>query len=211
MMVHKLANWKTLVLALISWVVGAVLILALSLGALSLLTTFVGKENFPSLTILVSVIGALIAISSFRTNAQEKKQSRARALAFASQMANETNKALGRPLASGYIGEVENAFVLDPSTIRKRKPHLYEMTKAVAAIDVKEMPSVEGMAALIELKSAMKALFDKLDGVADEPIDFDDDAARVMLSSIRLGKERDNLYPIYTIGSIWIKSDIERR
>ncbi len=212
MMIHSWGSWKMLLLIAVGWLLTAVFLFLSAWTSLTFLTAYIGKDNFPALTTLVAVIGSLIAITQFRSGAQEKKQSRARTLAFASQMANEASKLLWRPLPKDFTGNVPDAMLLEPHVIARRRLHLEEIAKSLTALDVKEMPSVESMAALIELKAAMRSLTDILAIETEGAVDFDDPSARIMFASNRLGKERDALYPIYKIGKAGLfQSAVERR
>jgi hypothetical protein len=212
MMIHTWGSWKMLLLIAVSWLLAAALLFLGAWGSLTFLTAYIGKDNFPALTTLVAVIGSLIAIIQFQSVTQEKRQTRARALAFTSQLANEAGRLLWRPLPQDYTGDVPNPFLLPPNVIANRRLHLEEIARSAAALDVKEMPSVESMAALIELKAAMRSLADLLAIETEEPVDFEDPSARIMLASNRLGKERDALYPTYKIGKAGlIQSAVERR
>lgn len=212
MMIHSWGSWKMLLLVAVAWLLGAAMLFLAGWGSLSFLTAYIGKDNFPALTTLVAVIGSLIAISQFSNAAREKRQAKARALAFAAQMANEASKLLWRPVSKDFVGNIPCPCVLEPHVLAERRLHLEEIAKSVAALEVKEMPSVESMAALIELKAAMRSLTDLLASETDGAVDFDDPSARIMFASNRLGQERDALYPIYKIGKTGLfQSAVERR
>ncbi|RYZ89650.1 MAG: hypothetical protein EOP06_09025 [Proteobacteria bacterium] len=211
MMIHKTHNWKDVATLLLQFSVSAATLLAIAVTALWLLSSLVGKDNFTSLTVLVSVIGAVIALSSYRTNTNEKFQAKARSLAFASQMATEAVKLLWRKIPEGYSGPVEDAFVHNVEDRKKIKAHLDLIAATVASLDPKDMPSVEAMAALVQLKAACITLSEQLCEITEDTIDFDRSVAHILRAQTRLGLERDKLFPTYEIGPVMLQKSVERR
>lgn len=212
MMLHNVAGWKELALKLAGWVISAAIILSLAIEIIGLLPQFVAREDYTAITVLVAVSGAIVAISQFRSTARERVRTRARMLAFVAQLCGEATNLLMRPVPTGHIGEIPDPCVLEPRDIATRKPHLDEIGKALLAFDIKELPSAEAMAAVVELRSVLNQVVAFLQALPDGRVNFDHFVSRLISASIRLGTERDKLYPTYSIGKLLLQHpDVERR
>lgn len=208
MQIYNFGSWRELLIGILGWIISGLLIIALAVAALWLIKRFVGEANFPALTLLVAIVGAVVAVTQTSTTANQQKADQARDVAFANGLARDAIQLLTRPVPKDHQGEISEPFTLSQQLAFDRSSTLQQMMVAADQIDLSKLPSAISMAGVVKLRANLHLAFTRMQArlQAGKAVDMDDSVGDLILVSQDLGQERDRLYPIYQIGdSIWLK------
>jgi hypothetical protein len=202
------------ILEILIAIAGPLLTAAILLGAaifgLYVLNKTVGKEGFTSITVLIAIVGAVIAIQQFTINVNEKPSHRARMLRTAIALNDDTIKMCTRPVHPNYIGELPDHDIVPASLLKQRTERLEQIYSALDKIDISDMPSAGSAAGLVRARTAAKlAITDGRSALsANTDANFSVAVNEAANAYAALGAERDRLYPYYMIGPLGFQSTV---
>ncbi len=202
-------NWISVVAWVAGLLVSAVLVIGALAGGLWLLRKLIAPSEYGSLTMLLAVIGGLVALYQADANAREKVEDKARSLQFATETAT---KLLFLATFQDRTGEVDPT-VIEPSLLARTHSRVQEYVAALNAIDPKSLPTAATMDSLSRVKAAAKDVLLHTDQAlnAGKAANLDFDIAMLGNALEELRVQRDALYPVYKVGPIaWGKLPSQR-
>ena len=214
MQIYEFGSWKELIAAIIGWAVSGAIIISLALLGLWLLKRYVGESSFAALTLLVAIIGAVIAVVQTRGTVSQKTEERSRSLAFATGLAEDAIQKIARPMPSNHHGNVPEPFTLTKDVASERLFTIRQMAIAADQIDLSKLPSANSMAAVVRLRAAFQLAIARIDGglkSGREKLVLDDSLGDFMQAAEELARERDRLFPTYRVGNVLVQSPVDRR
>ncbi|PZQ55427.1 MAG: hypothetical protein DI555_08865 [Novosphingobium pentaromativorans] len=198
------APWLTLLTWLIGLAVSGAIILAAGAAGLWLLKKLAGEANYGSITLLIAVMGGLFAVYQGTVAMRQKSDQQARHLVFARDLTTQ----LMFLASQGDIAGGDNAPLeqIPPSLVALKLSRIEATSKALEAIDIKEMPSAKSMSALVRARAGAANMLGRAhDGLTrNVAVDFDRDIAELGNASAEMLAEESRLYPIYQVGPLLV-------
>jgi hypothetical protein len=198
-----------------SFLISGLLILAAGWLLIRTAHRFIGEKYSGSLTVVITITGALIAVFQFNLSVADKKEERARALAFAKLL---TSRTLNLASRSGLQpGQIDDPYVLTPQILAERIERLKAIGAVFEKLDLKDLPSADAMAAVVKARSGTQTIVTLAQKGIDQnsSIDLNSGVGEVATAIEKLNVVRDRLYPVYRLGNINLTlgstSNVERR
>ena len=164
----------------------------------------IGESNFPALTTLIAIIGAVIAVYQASSSVREGRARQARTLVYATDI---TKKAMFLTSFGDTAADNQQALqVVAPAILKLKVARFEASAKALNEIDVRDLPSAISMAAVVRARAAASniALHAQQGIATNTPVDFDLDIVEIGNVVPVLEGEVARLYPMYKVGPLLV-------
>ncbi len=197
-------HWTSLLIWLFSLAISGIGILGAGAAGLWLLKRMAGEANYGSITLLIAVMGGLFAVYQGTVAMRQKSDQQARHLVFARDQTTKLMFLWVQKDTAASDGSMMEQ--VPPATVALKLARIEAASKALDAIDMKEMPSALSMSALVIARAGAASMLARArDGVSrNVAVDFDRDVAELGNASADMLAEDARLYPIYAIGGVWV-------
>lgn len=215
MQIIEFGNGWALAAAGLSWLIIALALFFAIRLLLWLIRRSVGEKNYPHLTALLALTGALAALYQLNSSISDKRQDQARALAFARLLGRDLQILTSRPVPTSHVGNIPDPFLVEPEDLGARTDRIKEIANAFDHIEPKELPSSDAMVAVVRLRAVSKRIVASAQAGVEKtvPVNFEQFMPELLTADQALDRERDRLYPVYRFGDVLFtpNSEIERR
>lgn len=192
------SDWVGVLSVVLSLVLTATITFTALWLALRLLRKLFAPSEYPALTMLLAVMGGLVALYQANQSHSEKQDQQARTLQFATDSAT---RLLFLASFQDNAGSVDTRSV--PASVAQNSyGRMAAYANALLGINATDLPSAVSMGALTRARAAAIELTShaKTGIETGKPANIDTDLSRLGLAVNELTVERDRLYPVFKIG-----------
>jgi hypothetical protein len=168
--------------------------------------------NAGSVTLVVAIVGATVAVYGAVIAARERTKARARSLAALGSICGAALKLASKPLPAGS-DTVDDPALLPLTLVRERIHRVRALDAVARELKAQDMPTANAYVLVARVRATTALLLElaerALEGAA-VTIDLGPVWDEAITTAQDIRQEAEHLWPVYEIGRVWLSASVER-